>query len=248
MSQEETVVLHWLNQSRAQRIVWLFEELGLKYEIVYYERDKNSKAPHALSEVHPLGKSPVVEIRSASGDVIKLAESGWIIQYFLRKYDQTDNLKGSSIDAQNEVSYFLHYTEGTLQSILDGLFTNHAAKTKAGYAARMYMAPCVKWIAQNYYKPKLLKNLNFLNGTITKQYEKYSKYIAGNSLSAADIILSFPLEIVFTRCDPMINKSLKTEYPDLYLYHQNIRQEHGWKQAAKKVRGFEDIIFGEEIV
>ena len=66
------IKLHYLNRSRAKRILWLLEEIGQPYETVVYQRDaKTSLAPAELKQVHPLGKSPVIEL-----DGFALAESG----------------------------------------------------------------------------------------------------------------------------------------------------------------------------
>ena len=73
------IVVHHLNNSRSQRVLWLLEELGLAYEIKRYERDRMSMlAPPALRKIHPLGKSPVI----TDGD-LTLAESGAIVEYLL---------------------------------------------------------------------------------------------------------------------------------------------------------------------
>ncbi len=71
------IVVHHLNNSRSQRVLWLLEELGLPYEIEKYQRDPYTMlAPAALREVHPLGKSPVI-----TDDGRTIAESGAIIEY-----------------------------------------------------------------------------------------------------------------------------------------------------------------------
>jgi glutathione S-transferase len=76
------IVVHHLNNSRSQRILWLLEELGLPYEIRRYQRDAATMlAPPALRQVHPLGKSPVV-----TDGADTLAESGAIIEYLLERY------------------------------------------------------------------------------------------------------------------------------------------------------------------
>jgi glutathione S-transferase len=75
------IVVHHLNNSRSQRVLWLLEELGLPYEIKRYERDpKTMLAPKALRDIHPLGKSPVV----VDGDLV-LAESGAIVEYLIER-------------------------------------------------------------------------------------------------------------------------------------------------------------------
>src|SRR5438128_8856847 len=79
---EEMLIVHHLNNSRSQRVLWLLEELELAYEIKRYQRDpKTMLAPAALREVHPLGKSPVL-----SDGEVTLAESGAIIEYLVERY------------------------------------------------------------------------------------------------------------------------------------------------------------------
>ncbi len=75
------LVVHYLRDSRSQRIPWLLEELGVPYEIKVYERGNMKLAPPELQEIHPLGKSPIL----TDGD-ITLAESGAIVEYILAKY------------------------------------------------------------------------------------------------------------------------------------------------------------------
>ncbi|HET7772916.1 MAG TPA: glutathione S-transferase N-terminal domain-containing protein, partial [Burkholderiaceae bacterium] len=76
------IVVHHLNNSRSQRVLWLLEELAIPYEIKRYERDKKTMlAPASLKKVHPLGKSPVI----TDGD-ITVAESGAIIEYLVDRY------------------------------------------------------------------------------------------------------------------------------------------------------------------
>ena len=55
------IILHHLNNSRSQRILWMLEELRLNYDIKFYQRNKQTMlAPEELKKVHPLGKSPVI--------------------------------------------------------------------------------------------------------------------------------------------------------------------------------------------
>ena len=71
-----TITVHHLERSRSHRVLWMLEELGLPYELVEYRRDPATmRAPAALKKVHPLGKSPVVEI-----DGVVFAESGAILE------------------------------------------------------------------------------------------------------------------------------------------------------------------------
>src|SRR5580698_2586799 len=84
------VIVHHLNNSRSQRVLWLLEELGVPYEVKRYERDaKTMLAPPELLAVHPLGKSPVIVDGAAT-----VAESGAIIEYLVGKYGDGRNNSG----------------------------------------------------------------------------------------------------------------------------------------------------------
>ena len=78
------LIVHHLNNSRSQRVLWMLEELGVEYEIKRYQRDPNSMlSPPELRAVHPLGKSPVI-----TDDGQTIAESGAIIEYLNERYGQ----------------------------------------------------------------------------------------------------------------------------------------------------------------
>ncbi|MEG3900289.1 MULTISPECIES: glutathione S-transferase [unclassified Microcoleus] len=101
--------VHHLNNSRSQRILWLLEELGLEYDIKYYERDpKTLLAPASLRQVHPLGKSPVI-----TDGTLTLAESGAIIEYLVEQYGggRLSPLPGTP--GRLRYIYWLHYAEGS---------------------------------------------------------------------------------------------------------------------------------------
>ena len=86
------LVVHHLNDSRSQRILWLLEELGAPYEIKFYQRDASTRlAPPELKAVHPLGKSPVI----TDGDTT-IAESGAIVDYIVRKHGGGRDGRGES--------------------------------------------------------------------------------------------------------------------------------------------------------
>src|SRR5258706_11883360 len=103
------IVLHHLNNSRSQRILWLLEELGLSYEIKRYERDPRTMlAPPSLRAVHPLGKSPVVTVGEDT-----LAESGAIIEYLVERQGAGRLRPREGSPERLRYSYFLHYAEGS---------------------------------------------------------------------------------------------------------------------------------------
>ena len=68
--------IHHLVLSRSDRIVWLAEELGLKYELVRHVRNAETfRSPDSLWQVAPMGKAPAIQ----DGD-ITLGESSAIIK------------------------------------------------------------------------------------------------------------------------------------------------------------------------
>lgn len=103
------LVVHHLNDSRSQRILWLLEELGAPYEIKFYQRDATTRlAPPELVAVHPLGKSPVV-----TDDGRTIIESGAIIDYIVRRYGGGRLAPAMGTDAYEAYSQWMHYAEGS---------------------------------------------------------------------------------------------------------------------------------------
>src|SRR6478672_6086460 len=103
------IVVHHLNNSRSQRVLWLLEELGLPYEVKRYERDaKTMLAPASLRKIHPLGKSPVI----TDGDLV-IAESGAIVEYLVQSYGDGALLPAAGTPERLRYTYWLHYAEGS---------------------------------------------------------------------------------------------------------------------------------------
>src|SRR3546814_18501947 len=110
------IIVHHLENSRSQRVLWLLEELGIPYEIRRYERDRKTMlAPPALKRVHPLGKAPVIK---EDGRIV--AETGAIVEYLVEK---AEGKLGPPANREAVLSYrhFLHYEEGSLMPPLFGL-------------------------------------------------------------------------------------------------------------------------------
>ncbi|KAK6459596.1 glutathione S-transferase [Scheffersomyces xylosifermentans] len=222
MSQPK-IILHWLDQSRSHRILWLIEELGLDYDLKIYSRTKAFRAPIELERVHPLGKSPVIEIAYLDGSSKVIAETGHIIAYLLQNFDVNRKLTGKTEFEVEQVDYFLHYSEGTLQPLLVGLFVNDLAVHRAPFGTRTIMHQLTKGINNAYYGSELVKNLNYLENIIREQHSKGSKYFVGSFLTAADIILLFPLRSNLFDNAKRLSASLpgvdfKKDYSHLYQW------------------------------
>jgi len=98
-----SITLYWLNESRADRILLLLEELELPYVIQKFDRGSDKLAPSELKKIHPLGKSPVIK----DGDKV-VAESGFIIDYLISKYGKDKNLKPTNEEDLFQYNYVCH--------------------------------------------------------------------------------------------------------------------------------------------
>lgn len=185
------IVVHHLNNSRSQRVLWLLEELGVPYEVKRYQRDaKTMLAPPELRAVHPLGKSPVIE---DAGQV--LAESGAIIEYLAERYGAGRLAPAAGTPEYLRYRYWMHFAEGTAQPpLLLKLLFDRVEKGPMPFFVR----PVARAIAQRakgtFVLPNIERNLDFMEGELAK-----NEWFAGKEFSAADIQMSFPLEAARVR-------------------------------------------------
>ncbi|KQM65744.1 glutathione S-transferase [Sphingomonas sp. Leaf17] len=175
-----TITVHHLENSRSQRILWMLEELGLPYTIKRYERNTATMlAPPELKQVHPLGKSPVIEDRSSSGSVV-IAETGAIVEYLVEK---ADGRLGPLARRDSVLQYrqFLHYAEGSMMPpLLLKLVVSRI--------------PIMGKIALKRIQPMIDVHLDFVESELAKR-----PWFAGAEMTAADIMMSFPLEAARSR-------------------------------------------------
>lgn len=163
--------VHHLENSRSQRVLWLLEELGLDYEVVRYARaPKTMLAPPQLAHIHPLGKSPVIE-----ADGLIVAETGAIVEYLVGKADGRLGPPDGR-EARLRYRHFLHYAEGSMMPPLLALLVVN----RLGLLGKPAKKPLLAMFA---------KHLDWLENELAGR-----PWFAGNDFSAADIMMSFPLE------------------------------------------------------
>lgn len=185
------ITVHHLENSRSQRILWLLEELGVEYEIKRYERDpKTMLAPDSLRQVHPLGKSPVIE---DAGQAI--AESGAIIEYLLDRYGNGRLVPAADSADRIQYRFWLHYAEGSLMPLLlMKLVFDRLSKPPMPLPMRPVAALIAGGVKAKFINPRLTQQLDFVERELDR-----SKWFAGSKFSAADIQMSFPLEAAAER-------------------------------------------------
>ncbi|MFK3914744.1 glutathione S-transferase family protein [Enterobacter cancerogenus] len=182
--------VHHLNQSRSHRVIWALEELSLPYEIVHYQREKTMLAPESLKKVHPLGKSPVLEDNG-----LILAESGAILEYLQETYDADARLKPQ--DAADKVQYrfWLHYAEGSLMPLLlMKLVFNSLGKPPVPFGLRTLGKALGQGVQKAYLNRQLETHARFIESHLAQH-----SWFAGETLSMADIQMSFPIFALLSR-------------------------------------------------
>lgn len=203
------IIIHDLENSRSQRIVWMLEELGLAYDVKHYKRDpKTMLAPATLKAIHPLGKSPLV----TDGELV-LAESGHICEYFAQK---TGKLK--PLD-----NYWLHYAEGSLMPplLLALVFTK--VETGAPFIIRPLAKAIAQQVRKAFINPQTKLHLDYIEGHLAKH-----EWFSGD-FSMADIMMSFPLEAAATRA--------AGSRPHIAAFLKKIQARPAYAQALKKISG-----------
>jgi glutathione S-transferase len=221
------IIVHHLNNSRSQRILWLLEELGLDYEIKKYQRDaKTMLAPPELRAIHPLGKSPVI----TDGDTM-VAESGAIIEYLVERYGKGRFIPAAGTPDKLLYTYFLHYAEGSAMTpLLMKLVFDKVETSPMPFFAK----PIAKGIAQkvksSYIMPQIVQHLKYLNDELGKR-----TWFAGDEFTAADIQISFVLEAASAR------GGLGEKYPKLFDFLKRIHARPAYQRALERGGKYELI-------
>jgi glutathione S-transferase len=214
------IVVHHLNNSRSQRLLWLLEELGLEYEIKRYERDaKTMLAPASLRAVHPLGKSPVVTDGS-----LTLAESGAIVEYLVERYGNGKFAPAPDTPERLRYTYWLHYAEGSaMPPLLLKLVFDRIANGPVPFFVKPVARAISHRVLTTFVNPQIELHLDFMEAELEK-----SRWFAGKEFSAADIQLSFPLEAAAARA------GLNARRPKLMAYLDRIHARPAYRRALER--------------
>jgi glutathione S-transferase len=200
-----SLIVHHLNNSRSQRILWLLEELGVDYTIQHYQRDAvTNLAPPVLNAVHPLGKSPVIE---DDGRIIY--ESGAIVEYLCERHGGGAMVPARGTDDHIRHLEWMHFAEGSAMTpILLGLYAARLGDAAAPLAPRI--------------NEQLESHFAFMESQLNQ-----SGHFIGDSLSAADIMLSFPAEVA-------VMQGRTADKPKLAAFVAGIHARETWQRALAK--------------
>ena len=217
------IVVHHLNNSRSQRVLWLLEELGVPYEIRKYQRNpKTMLAPPELLQVHPLGKAPVI-----TDDGNTVAESGAIIEYLLARFGPGNQGRLKPEPGTPEAlrfTYWLHFAEGSaMPPLLLKLIFDRIPKSPMPF----FVKPIAKGISAKVLalmvEPNLKRQLDFMEAELGK-----SEWFAGSEFTAADIQMSFPVEASAQRA------GLDASRPKLMAWLKRIHARPAFKRALER--------------
>lgn len=168
------ITIHHLNKSRSTRVIWLLEELEMAYTVVHHQRDPLTRlAPESLKLIHPLGKAPII----VDND-ITLCESGAIMEYILNQCAENKLRPEQSSAQYYQYLEWLHFAEGSLglpviSTLLMSMEKRDGTQPMDGYIAK-----------------EVQLDFSYIENTLSKR-----QYFAGDSFSAADIMMTIVLEI-----------------------------------------------------
>jgi len=201
------LVIHHLEKSQSERIIWLCEELGLPYEIRHYKRDPVTiLAPPALRAVHPMGAAPVIE-----DDGVVLAESGAIVEYILARHGVGTLAPAAGAANFPEYLYWFHFANGNLQPVM----------------GRSLVLSRLKLPADNPVLAGQQGRLDRALGLVDTRLGQ-ANYLAGDALTAADIMIVFSLTTmrIFFPVD-------LTPYPNIRDYLQRVGGRPAYRRAMQ---------------
>ncbi|MGB7655809.1 MAG: glutathione S-transferase [Novosphingobium sp.] len=200
-----TLIVHHLNNSRSQRILWTLEELGVPYEIKHYQRDTvTNLAPPELKAIHPLGKSPLLE-----DDGTLIEESGAIVQYLLDTYGEGRFQPAPGSKEALRHLQFMHFAEGSAMTpILLQLYTSRLGDAAAPLQPRI--------------QEQLSSHFAYLEGEL-----RASGHFVCDDWTGADFMLSFPAEIA-------VMQGQGASYPKLAAFVAAAHARPAWQVAREK--------------
>lgn len=214
------IIVHHLNNSRSQRVLWMLEELGVDYEVKRYERDARTMlAPASLRAVHPLGKSPVI----TDGDIV-VAESGAIVEYLAETHGQGRWLAAPGTAERRRQGYWLHYAEGSLMPpLLMSLVFSKVRSAPMPFFAKPIAHGIADKVMGSFVSPQIKLHLDYLESELGD-----SPWFGGKSPGVADIQLSFPVEAAAAR------GGLGADRPRLTAFVERVQARPAYRRALEK--------------
>ena len=200
------IVIYHAEGRRSERVVWLCEELGIRYELKYRPGDVAGSFAD-IRKVNPgMGVAPTVIY-----DGQLLVESGAILQFILDREG-----KGRLVPRVKSPDYathlmFMHYAEGTLAA--DAVADYRVARAAGGKAPRDKETDGQR--AMRYANDFLATH----------------QYFGGTDFSAADIMMLFPINYAIG-----MNVADATKYPNITTWQERVQARPAFKRMLAAAR------------
>lgn len=204
--------IHHLNMSRSERVVWLAEELGLRYELVHHPRDPQTfRSPPSLWAVSPQGKSPVIE----DGDCI-VCESGAVVEYLIERHGGGRLRPRSDAPEFPAYLHWMHAAESTLMlPILFDLLGGMLQVSSDRYTA--------------FTNGEYQTTLRHLDNTLARH-----SYVAGHEFSGADIMVAYDLHLANGTSAPAFKTSAPLhQFEHITAYLQRIDARPAYRRMRE---------------
>lgn len=221
------LTLHHLEYSQSYRVLWLLEELGAEYELKIYERDKEtSLAPAEYKAVSPLGTAPVI-----TDNGLNLAETAAIFDYVLDRNTNSPLRPAIDSSARTNYLFWFHASQGSLMpmTLMSVVFTILQTRTPA------LIRPLIKMVlgkaSEGMINPRVATLLDKAEADLAA-----TGWFAGDSLTAADMMMSYPLESLYSK------GRLKHKYPNCQAWVERVKGLPSY-QSAKQKDGRPSAIF-----
>jgi glutathione S-transferase len=213
------ITVHHLEHSRSQRILWLLEELGIPYEVKRYARDpKTQYAPPELERIHPLGKSPVI-----TDGAVTVAETGAIVEYLVDKAGGALRPKAGTPEFA-QYRYWLHFAEGSaMPPLLMKLVFDAVVAAPMPFFAKPIAKAIAGKVLGGFVMPNIHRQLDFMEAQLQD-----CAWFCGPEFSAADVMMSFPLEAAAQRA------GLDASRPRLMALLQRLQARPAYQRALQR--------------
>ncbi|ROW16953.1 hypothetical protein VPNG_01420 [Cytospora leucostoma] len=213
--------VHHLRLSQSERIVWLLEELKLPYDLHIYDRDlKSGLAPQDLKGINPFGTAPYFRDTNVSPPV-SLSESGAIVEYILQVYgskEPSSNGGARLLRTPDDKEYgeyleWLHFANGSLQPSAGRIMI-------LSFSGLSNDNPIYKAMSA-----RMSSHFKFVDDRLAN-----NRYLAGEQLSAADIMTVFTLTTM-RGFVPMLDVG---PYSNVLRYLKDVAERPAYQEALKK--------------
>jgi len=214
------ITVHHLDHSRSHRVLWLLEELGLEYQLVRYQRDPETlRAPASLRAVHALGRAPAVVDGGRT-----LAESGAVLETLLERHGGGRLAPAPGTAERERYIYWMHYAEGSaMLPLVLRLIFGQMPRQPMPALARPVVRALARNVIDSFVQPQIDQHLDYMNAELAK-----TPWFAGDEFTAADIQMSFPVEVAAA------GDSLRESRANLWAYLQRIRARPAYQRAVAK--------------